>query len=185
MATTPTVIPAGERYGKLKQILFEYVETIANLRSANPSLAEQQPSFFLFLTFPWLADAALLSPEQNAFVERRKVEITQRGFDGERAKKDLEEIRANDNHLAECCPTSLLLANYLDTSFITAVAEAKRAGTAQQQLDFAFEEFENQTYRQGRFRRIALSHLFNFNMDGNSAMFVGDEKTTGNIRVER
>jgi hypothetical protein len=138
MATTPTVIPAGERYGKLKQILFEYVETIANLRSANTSLADQQPSFFLFLAFPWLAEAAILSSEQKTFLERRKVEVTQLGFDGERAKKGLEEIRANDNHLAECCPTPLLLANYLDTSFITAVADAKRAGTAQQQLDFAF-----------------------------------------------
>lgn len=185
MASNISVIPVGERYGRLKLTLFRYVETIAALRETNKVLAEQQPSFFLFLTFPWLADTSNLPVEERNFLERRKLEVTELGFDGARAKQDLDEIRANDKHLAECCPSPLQLANYLDTSFITGVADAKRAGAAQERLDFAFDEFESLTYKQGRFRRIALSHLFNFNMDGNSAVFSGDSSTAGDVRVER
>ena len=76
------------------------------------------------------------------------------------------------------------IANFLDTFFITAVADAKRQGTAKERLDFAYDEFESLTYHQGRFKRIALSHLFNFDMEGNSATFEGDT-AAGNIRIER
>jgi hypothetical protein len=184
MATNPMVIPVGERYGKLKEFLFEYVEIVAKLRTSNKAPAEQQLSFF-FLMYPWLADPAVMPSEQKALMERRKAEITQLGFDAERAKKYLEDILANDKHLAECCPTPLHLANYVDTSFISNVASTKNVGTAQEKLDFAFEEFESLTYHQGRFRRIALSHLFNLDMDGTSASFEGDSTTKGSVRIER
>jgi hypothetical protein len=185
IASNPLVIPHGERFGNLKPILFEYVDIVAKLRDANTNLASQQPSFFLFLAFPWVADKTLLSSEQVGFLERRKKEITQLGFDGDRAKKHLDEVIANDKHLAECCPTPYLLAKYFDSSFITAVADAKRQKAASDRLEFAFEEFESLTYHQGHFRRIALSHLFNFDMDTNSAKFVGDERTVGSIQIER
>lgn len=132
------VIPQNERSSALKQILFEYVNLIANLRNADPNLAKQQPSLFFFLSFPWLVEQNTLTADQKDFLERRKLEAAQLGFDGERAKKQLEDILAVDKHLAECCPTLVQLANYLDTSFIRPVADAKRVGTAQQQLDFAY-----------------------------------------------
>jgi hypothetical protein len=41
------------------------------------------------------------------------------------------------------------------------------------------------TYHQGRFKRVALSQLFNFDMNGNSMTLAGDLATVGDIRVER
>lgn len=185
MASSPMVIPVAERYTKLKAILLEYVESIAAIRNANSNLAEQQQSIFFFLVFPWLADYAQLSAEQSAFLERRKLQAAEFKFDGERAKSVLEEIRANDKHLAECCPNTMFLANYLDSYFIKPVTDVRGTGTTKEQIEFAFSEFERQTYHQGRFKRIALSHLFNFNMDGNSITFDGDAKTVGSVRIER
>jgi hypothetical protein len=86
--------------------------------------------------------------------------------------------------LRECCPTSLHLANFLDIFFITSIADATRQGISEERLNFAYSEFEGLTYRQGPFKRITLSHLFNFDMDGNS-LFVETGNPNTNIRIER
>jgi len=185
MATNPMIIPVGERFGKLKEVLLEYVGIISAIKTANPNLIEQQPSLFLFLVFPWVADYSKLTAEQKDFLERRKLEVTALKFDGEGVKRVLEDILDKDKHLAECCPNAVFLANYLDSNFIKPVTDARVAGTTDAQIDFAFTEFERQTYHQGRFRRIALSHLYNFDMDGDSVTFEGDARTTGSIRIER
>ncbi len=184
MATNPMVIPLSERFGKLRDLLMEYVEIIAALRDANQNMAQQWPQFFLFLTYPWIVDQTSFTEDQRKFLEHRKAEIQALKFDGETAKKRLAEVRESDRHLAECCPTLLHLANFFDTFFITPVANAKRQGAAKERLDFAYHEFESLTYHQGRFKRIALSHLFNFDMQGNSLSFEGASKTT-NVRIER
>ncbi|HEU5403706.1 MAG TPA: hypothetical protein VFU86_20290 [Terriglobales bacterium] len=184
MVTNPMVIPVAERYKKLRDLLMEYVQIIAALRDANPNMAQQWPQFFLFLTYPWIVDQTSFTRDQRQFLEQRKAEIQALKFDGETAKKRLAEVLASDRHLAECCPTLLHLANFFDTFFFTPVADAKRQGTAKERLDFAYDEFESLTYHQGRFKRITLSHLFNFDMEGNSLSFEGTAKTT-NIRIER
>jgi hypothetical protein len=184
MSTNPMVIPESERYGKLKDLLSEYVGIVANIRDANPKLAQEWPQFFLFLSYPWIVDQGQLSSDQKEFLERRKHEIMELKFDGAEVRKRLAEVLANDKHLAECCPTLLHLASFLDSFYITAVADARRQGAAQERLDFAYEEFESLTYRQGRFKRIALSHLFNFDMDGNSSAFEAANAEL-NIRIER
>lgn len=184
MATNPMVVPVAERYGKLKEFLTEYTDIVAGLRDANLSLAQQWPQFFLSLTYPWIVDQTLLTTDQKKFLEHRKLEIRALKFDGDTAKKRLQEVLASDRHLVECCPTLLHLADFLDTFFITAVADAKRQGTTKERLDFAYDEFERLTYHQGRFKRIALSHLFNFDMEGNSSIFEGNTAVS-NIRIER
>jgi len=100
MSTNPMVIPQTERCGALKQILFAHVDLIANLRNANPNVAKQQPSLFFFLSFPWLVEQNTLTVDQKDFLERRKLEAAQLGFDGERAKKQLQDILTADKHLA-------------------------------------------------------------------------------------
>jgi Apea-like HEPN len=185
MVSNPMVIPVEDRYANLKQILVEYVGIIAAIRSGNPNLAQQQPSLFSFLAFPWLADDAQLTSEQKDFLRRRKIEVSELKFDGERVKRTLDEVLASDKHLKESCLNRVMLANYLDLYFIKPVTDAKEAGTTEAQIEFAFTEFERQTYHQGRFRRIALSHLFNFNMDDDSIVFECDAQTVGTIRIER
>ena len=184
MATNPMVIPESERFAGLKDLLTEYVNVVARIRNANPNLAQEWPQFFLFLSYPVIVDQSLLSDDQKQFLERRRREIAELNFDGGEAKKKLEEVLARDKHLAECCPSLLHLVNFLDSFFITAVADAKRQGASQDRLDFAYTEFESLTYRQGRFKRIALSHLFNFEMEGNSGTFAADN-AQANIRIER
>jgi hypothetical protein len=184
MTANPMIIAVAERYENLNHILSEYVEIVARLRNGNPNLARQWPQFFLFLSYPWILDQPFATDDQKEFLARRRLEIQDLGFDGDAAKIQLEEILANDKHLADCCPTLLHLANFLDTFFITAVADAKRQGATREQLDFAYSEFQSLTYHQGCFKRIALSHLFNFDMVGNTAIFQGTT-ATADIRIER
>jgi hypothetical protein len=184
MATNPMIIPIAERYAELRGFLAMYVDVVATIRDGNPNLAQQFPQFFLFLVYPWLVDRAPLSQDQTTFLERRQREIEQLKFDGETARKQLEEILGSDKHLAECCPNPLYLANFLDTFFITPVADAKRQGMSKERLDFAYDEFDSLTYHQGRFKRIALSHVFNLDMEGNSEVLEALHPQA-NIRIER
>jgi hypothetical protein len=184
MAANPIIIPASERFGKMRELLDGFVDIVARLRNENPQLVQQWPQFFLFLTYPWIVDHTLLTADQRTFLERRTKEIQDLGFDGDATKKKLEEILANDTHLRDCCATLLNLANFLDTFYITSVADAKRHGAAKERLDYAYDEFESLAYHQGRFKRIALSHIFNFEIDGNSAIIEGSSAGT-NIRIER
>jgi hypothetical protein len=178
------VIPESERFAGLKDLLAQFVNVVAAIRDAYPRLAQEWPQFFLSLSYPWIVDETMLSDDKKNFLECRKQEIAELKFDGAAAKKKLEEVLATDKHLAECCPTLLHLANFLDSFFISATADAKRQGASQDRLDFAYSEFESLTYRQGRFKRISLSHPFNFDMEGNSATFAGDN-VQANVRVER
>jgi hypothetical protein len=178
-----TVIPEAERFGRLKDFLIQWVDSVAAIKNANPQLEGEWPHFFVFLLYPWILEAAVLSDDQRALLEQRKREILGLNFNGEEAKGRLEEVLANDTHLHECCPTLLHLVNFLDGYFITAAADAKRQG-AENRIDFAYSEFENLTYRQGRFKRVALSHLFNFDMEGNSSNIASDN-VQANIRIER
>jgi Apea-like HEPN len=184
LATNPMVIPESERFAGLRDLITEFVDVVAAIRDAYPKLAQEWPQFFLFLSYPWIVDETLLSDDQKQFLERRKQEIAELKFDGAAGKKKLEKVLARDKHIAECCPTLLHLANFLDSFFITATADAKRQGASQDRLDFAYSEFESLTYRQGRFKRISLSHLFNFDMEGNSATFAADN-AQANVRIER
>ena len=164
-------------------MLFDFADKIAKIRQDNADLAERQPLFFTFLTFPWLVAADALTEDQRLYQDGRKVEIAQLGFDGERAKQTLDDILAKDRHLRECCPSPLQLAAYFDAHFLTSAADAKRQGASLGRLEFAFEAFEALTYHQ-RFRRIALSHLFNVEMAGDHIVIQGTAPL-GDIRIER
>jgi hypothetical protein len=176
------VIPTPERDGLLEERLFRFADQLVALHRSNAQLPEQLP--FVALTFPWLVDLSTMSQDQRNYQEQRKGEISALGFDGDLAKGQLEETLANDKHLRECCPFPLQLAAYFDSHFLNATALAMLAGASQERLDSAFEEFERTTYHQGRFRRIALSHLFNFDMEGNSIVFKGTPPL-GDIKIER
>lgn len=184
MSASAMVIPEAERYAGLRPAVLGFVESVAQIRTANPDLAREWPQFFLFLIYPWILDRGQLSPEQKDFLERRRREVAALDFDGEKATKELEGILAKDTHLSECCPTLLHFANFLDMFFITATADARREGAAQDRIDFAYGEFESLIYRQGKFKRIALSHVFNFEMEGTSALFKAINPDL-NIRIER
>ena len=177
-----TVSP-NERFTGLKQALFGYLDEIARIQREYPNLAPQQPLFFTFLTFPWLVDMEVLTEEQRAYQDRLKLQLAEAGFDGQRAKAILNEVLAKDLQLRECCLTPLQLAGYLDAQFLASALDMTRHGAGRERLEFAFENFESATYGQ-RFRRIALSHLFNIDMQSDSLVFKGN-RPLGDIRIER
>jgi len=177
------IVPPSERFAGLKQVLFDYLDEIARIRRDNPNLAPQQSLFFTFLIFPWLVDLEALTGEQRAYQDRLKLQFAEVGFDGERAKAVLNEVLANDVQLRECCPTPLQLAGYFDAQFLAPASDVARQGAGRDRLEFAFGNFEAATYHQ-RFRRIALSHLFNFDMRGDNLVFKGSAPM-GDIRIER
>ena len=63
------------------------MDIIANIRRTNPALIEQQQSLFFFLVFPWLADYDQLSLPQRNLLERRKIQVAELKFGGERTKE--------------------------------------------------------------------------------------------------
>jgi hypothetical protein len=161
------VIPKSERYDKLKEVVFGFAESLATLRAKLPNPVPAAPTGFLTLTFPWLAEELTIAAEQEAVLGQNRQLLLGLGFDGERVRNQLKEALSQDGHLAECCLSPLRLAHYLDLAIVPALAAAKQARVAQDKLDFAYQEFETSTYHQGRFKRILLSHLFNFEMEGN------------------
>jgi hypothetical protein len=177
------LIPTSERYGRLKDILFGFVDQIVAIRSANPNLADNKLISFVFLALPSLVELEGLPPEQRQLVEQRKAEVSRLGFDPEGARLALEEVLAADKHLRECCPTPLHLASYLDFQFFARV-DAVHGGMKAGLQEFTYDLFERLTYQQGRFRRIALSHLFNFDMEGDRLVLQGEEPL-GEVRIER
>jgi len=166
MAANPMIVPAEERYPGLRETLFRFVDQTAAMRAKHAEL-RQQPFPFLSLAAPWIVQEGL-DPVQQDWFARRKIELEGLGFDGVAVSQSLTAILAADKHLRECCPSPLHLAHFLDSSFVTRTAELKSKNTEQRILDLVFEEFVSVTYHQGRFKRMALSHLFNFEMDGNS-----------------
>jgi hypothetical protein len=178
MQISAMVIPASERYGKLKEIIFWFADSLAIMRAKNLNLPPGQTNSFLLLAYPWLAGELTVEPAHEDLLSQNRQLLSGLGFQGEKVLSELRDILANDQHLAECCLTSLRLAQYLDSAVVTRLADAKEARSAEDKLNFAYDEFEASTYRQGSFKRVVLSHLFNFEMEGNSTAI-------DDVRIER
>jgi len=177
MIADPMIIPTAERCDKLRQILFEWADQLATIRKNKPNLIPQRPTTFLLLSYPWLA-TDLVAADQKTSLERNQGLFSALGFDGQHVSEKIQEILARDKHLAECCPTPFQLAHYLDVNLITPLATAILNGYQKGTVDQIYDDFDVSTYHQGRFKRILLTHLFNFEMEGNSS-------AVGEIRIER
>jgi hypothetical protein len=127
--------------------------------------------------FPWLVDQEP-GADKLEWIPTRKKEIEALGFNGELFKQQLKQVLENDQHIRQCCQTLFNIAHFSDAFFITGASELRLRGADARAVEAWFDEFMTTTYHQGRFKRIGLSHLFNFDMEGNSAVF-------GDIRVER
>src|SRR5690348_11604810 len=133
----------------------------------HPEFRQQQfPLAELIAT--WLAERAATGADLESIRARKKA-FEALGFDGEAALNTLQDILKRDQHLFECCGAAVYLAQYLDLAFLTAASDVRMRGASDDNIEVLFHELTSTTYHQGRFRRIALSHLFNFDMDVNSA----------------
>ncbi|HET8826606.1 MAG TPA: hypothetical protein VFM77_15810, partial [Terriglobales bacterium] len=92
MSALPMVIPESERFTGLRELLFQFVETVAGIKAANPLLAKGFPQFFSFLSYPWVLEIAAQSDDQKMFLEQRRQENLALKFNGDKAKKLLEGI---------------------------------------------------------------------------------------------
>jgi hypothetical protein len=179
-------IPVDNRYANLKAVLFGYVEQIATIRRNNRSYLDST-LMFLYLSYPWIVDQNIISAEQREAFEARKKEVEDTGFNGVSALSTMQEILKADSHLRECCANDISrLAHYLDMAFINpATITKKYQPVTQEQLDFAYKEFETSTYEQGRFRRLAATHLFNFEIPIGTLKFQSSDGFPGDITIER
>ncbi|MBZ5565900.1 MAG: hypothetical protein LAP13_26205 [Acidobacteriia bacterium] len=157
--------------------MFRHVDTLVRIRAAHQQLIPAEASPFLFLCYPWLP-AAGRTADEATFLATRRTEFGEVGFDGPAAVAGLEDILSRDKHLKEYCPTPGHLAHFLDVQFVGLAVELTEAGASHKQLAWLFNAFTDLTYGQGRFKKIALSHLFNFDADDQTLMF-------GDVRVER
>lgn len=178
MGATGMVIPAEKRYGRLKEIVFWLADSLVALRTKRNELFSAQMNNLLSLTYPWLAIELNPDDAQEKILAQSRHVLSEQGFQGEKVLAELRDVLAGDEHLAACCLTPLRLAQYLDSSVVRQVAAEKQAGATQDGLESAYEEFEASTYRMGPFKRTVLSHLFNFEMEGNST-------TIDEVRIER
>jgi hypothetical protein len=178
MVASKMVIPENKRYERLKEVVFWLADSLLTLRAKKANLFPGQTSNLLLLAYPWLA--VELNPEaaQEKILAQNRHILSELGFPGEKVLAELRDVLAKDQHLATCCLTPLRLAQYLDSSIVRQIAAEKQSGATQDRLHSAYEEFEESTYRRGPFKRAVLSHLFNFEMEGNSVRI-------DDIRIER
>jgi len=178
MSISDRVIPASKRYGKIKEVIFWLADSVAEVRAKNPNLPPGQTNGFLLLAYPWLAEELTVGAAQEKILGQNRQLLSALGFQGGKVLSELRDVLGNDRHLAECCLTPLRLAQYLDSAAVTRLADARQAGSTEDKLNFVYEEFEMSTYHQGSFKRAVLSHLFNFEMEG-------DSTTIDDVRIER
>ena len=155
---TPEPIPEDQRHPKLKDYLKKWAQEVALAKRAHPEIFEGVTNGFYFLSFYWLTPAEHHSPAYEAQI-LKIVEAS--GFDGERIRNELEEILSEDNHLKECCETSLNLAYYLRDFLFTVVSWIEEKKLTDESFEKLFSVFSELTYSQP-FRKFTLSHLYNF-----------------------
>ena len=170
------VIPTEQRYPGLADFLIPQSEIVARIKTEKVGLIPDTAAPFLYLVYPWLGQAA--NEDQKILLSTRRREFETAGFNGDAVRSTLADIIANDKHLRECCVGVLQLAHCLDLSFVTTAASLIAGGASRAKLDELYHQFETTIYGQGRFKAIALCHMFNFRSEEPSLQF-------GNVRVER
>ncbi len=155
----PQVIPLVERSPILMDFLSRQVREVARLRREIPALLHLQTTPLLALCYPWIVQPA--PPAHAQELAEIRVRLQAAGFNGEGAVAELEQILAQDRHLRECCPTVGHLVHWCDLSFIERALLLVQLNAPEEHMARLHEEFSATTYHQGRFKSVALSHLFN------------------------
>jgi hypothetical protein len=169
-------IPIDERAPQLKDFLFDQAMIVGKIRSERKVAIPESATPFLFLVFPWIVNPT--SDDQQKAFEARRQEFIAAGFDGRASGGQLGNILDADKHLRECCVAKPQLAHCCDLGFINAASSLIAAGAPKEKLNEVYDRFVADIYGQGRFRAIALCHIFNLGADQPSLKF-------GDVRVER
>jgi Apea-like HEPN len=167
----PEPIPQDRRSANFKSYLRRWAEDITAVRKSHPEVLHGIAFEFYFLCFYWL----MPREQHNAsYIEKHKL-IESTGFAGERIKGELEQVLVEDQHLRDCCDTTLNLAYLVDHFEILPLIQAEKL--TDDEYDKLFLRFTDVVYSQP-FRKMTLSHLYNF---------VSPEKimSFGNIKIMR
>jgi hypothetical protein len=113
---------------------------------------------FNYLCYFWLTP----SEQQHSSIRNSFSEVRATGFDGEKISTQLNEILSEDRHLKECCESAQDLAFYADGNFIEPLISHFESGNVNDEdYNGFFRIFSEYTYSQP-FRKLTLSHLYNF-----------------------
>ena len=84
MPISEMVIPPSQRYGKLRESIFSFVDSLVALREKNPNLPPGQTSKFLLLAYPWLAAELIVEPAHEEVLGQNRRLLSGLGFQGEK-----------------------------------------------------------------------------------------------------
>jgi hypothetical protein len=165
----PQSVPENERSSKLKGYLRSWAEHLIAVKTSHPEILTDVPLPFHYLCHFWLTPTS----QQHSSTQEAFGQIRDSGFEGERVKRELEEILSEDRHLKECCETALDLAFYVDGNFIQMLVGAIEVGkVTDDTYEGFFNIFSKFTYSQP-FRKLTLSHLYNFESSDKILRFSG------------
>lgn len=169
-------IPHEQRFGRLREFLFRFVAEVVKANRQKPDMLAARPSdAFWALALPWILEIEVKdpNPQLRNNIDARKPVIAKTGFDGEAIARELKEIRENDLHLSQCCPTLLHLARHFSFNFLHEAVTLSEAGAEPNAIGQLYEKFVRMTYDQGPFRRAAFTHIFNLEIEGKEALIGG------------
>ncbi|MDX6531095.1 MAG: hypothetical protein QOH41_3385 [Blastocatellia bacterium] len=162
-------VPENKRSQKLKSYVREWAKHVASVRKNHPELVKGVNLPFHYLCYFWLVP----EDQHHASLHEAYIQIQRSGFEGERIKRELEEILSEDPHLTECCESPLNLAYYVDGNFLSMfVPFIEENEVTDETYDRFFNTFSEVSYRQP-FRKFALSHLYNFDSTEQLLRFAG------------
>lgn len=165
----PQPVPESERSSKLKGYLRSWAEHLVAVKTSHPEILKDVQLPFHYLCYFWLTP----TNQQHSSTQQGFGQIRDSGFEGERVKRELEEILSEDQHLKECCESALNLAYYVDGNFIEMlVTPIEENRVTDETYDGFFNIFSEFTYSQ-QFRKLTLSHLYNFESPETILRFAG------------
>jgi hypothetical protein len=170
--STNTSIPLEERSELLKPTLRKYAEIICKIRQERTQLAREHQHLFLFLVYPWVAEAGGDAALDTKFAADR-AEYSALGFRGDEIADELRQLLNDDRHLRECCFSALNLAHFLDIEFVTYAAfHLEQKPFSDDEYEKVFSGFSDYVYSQP-FKTVSASHLYNFESDDENLFFEG------------
>jgi hypothetical protein len=153
----PQPVPENQRSLKFKTYLRAWALDIAAVRNKHPEVLQEFGSGFYLLAYYWLVP---MEHHSASYKEKHSL-IQSSQFEGERVKSELEQVLTEDQHLKECCDTTVNLAYFVDFFIFDAVNLIEENKLTDDAYDELFLRFSQITYSQP-FRKLTLSHLYNF-----------------------
>ena len=145
---------------KFDEILSKLLSITVSAKRSSSELRSNTRLFFE-ATASWLVSPDETDDRTGKTQGQKKEEFASLGFDGEVASASVKELM-NDSHLRGCCSIPVALSFVLGKQFVDSAAGLVLDGADQVIIQHQLNALKSLLYQQGRYRRIAYTHIFNF-----------------------